>query len=600
MFIRANRRFKNGKLHTYYSVVESRRATNGQNVQRQVLYLGEISQTQEDSWQRALDEFNPQCRREETLDFFAAPQTISARDMRTLSLRLDQMRLRRPRTFGSCWLGCRLWSLLELDRFWDTRLAAAGRSGVAWQKVLQLLVVNRLVDPGSEFRLHRQWFTRSAMDELLQVDRAVAAKDRLYRCLDRILNHRQELFTHLQQRWKDLFSASFDVLLYDLTSTYFEGLCEQIPMAKHGYSRDGRPDCRQVVIALVVTPDGLPLAYEVMPGNTSDRTTLEGFLQKIEQLYGKARRTWVMDRGIPTEQTLATMRTRGIDYLVGTPQGRLSAMDKKLLDKPWQKVQQGIEVKLSQEPAELWVLARSHGRRDKEAAIRRKKLRQYFQGLLALRRSRPKRDVLLQRLGVLKHHAGRAAHLVDIQLPKAREPVTPATFQYRLKVEKFKQAERLDGHYLLRTNLQAQEPELLWQCYTQLTQIEAAFKNLKSDLKIRPIYHQLEPRVEAHIMVAFMAYCLTATLRIQTRRHAPGLTARAVLDQLAAIQMIDVHIPVSDGRCLVLPRYTEPEQEQQFLLDKLELTLPEQPPPRIYASQLAALQEDLETSEPQN
>ncbi len=600
MFIRPHKRFKNGKWHTYYSVVENRRCTNGQHVQRQVLYLGEISSSQEDAWQQALDKFNPTCQRDETLDLFASPRTLSTAKVRTLSLRQDVMRLRRPRTFGSCWLGCRLWSLLELDRFWDLRLAYDGRSGVAWQKVLQLLVVNRLVDPGSEFRLHRQWFTRSAMDELLQVDKAVAAKDRLYRCLDRILPYRQELFVHLQQRWKDLFSVSFDILLYDLTSTYFEGLCEQIPMAKHGYSRDGRPDCRQVVIALVVTPDGLPLAYEVMPGNTSDRTTLEGFLRKIEQLYGKARRTWVMDRGIPTEQTLSAMRARGIDYLVGTPKGRLSAMEQKLLDKPWQKVQQGIEVKLSQEPDELWVLARSKGRRDKEAAMRRQKLRKFFQGLLALRRSCPKRDALLQRLGALKHQAGRAANLVEIQLPKPREVVTPQTFRYRLKLEKFKQVERLDGHYLLRTSLHDQPPELLWQSYTQLTHIEEAFKNLKSDLKIRPIYHKLEPRMEAHILVAFMAYCLTATLTMQTRQHAPGLTARAVLEQLAAIQMIDVHIPTTDGRCLVLPRYTEPESEQAFLLEKLKLTLPEQPPPKIYASELAALQEHLEPPEPRN
>ena len=590
MFIRWHRRFKNGKWHRYYSVVENRRCANGQHVQRQVLYLGEISPAQEHAWQQALDQFNSVSQRDQTPDLFAPPRRLSTAEVRTLSLRQDAMRLHRPRTFGSCWLGCRLWSLLELDRFWDRRLACDGRSGVSWEKVLQLLVVNRLVEPGSEFRLHRRWFTDSAMDELLQVDRAVAAKDRLYRCLDRILPHRQELFVHLQNRWKDLFNASFDILLYDLTSTYFEGLCEQIPMAQHGYSRDGRPDCRQVVIALVVTPDGLPLAYEVMPGHTSDRTTLEGFLGKIEQLYGKARRTWVMDRGIPTEQTLAAMRARGIDYLVGTPRGRLSAMEKKLIDKPWQQVQQGIDVKLSREPDELWVLARSRGRRDKEAAMRRQKLRRFFRGLLALRRSCPRRDALLQRLGALKHQAGRVAHLVEIQLPKAGEAVTPRTFRYRLKLEKFKEVERLDGHYLLRTSLQTQSPERLWQSYTQLTHIEEAFKNLKSDLKIRPIYHQLEARMEAHILVAFLAYCLTATLTMQTRHHAPGLTARAVLEQLNAIKMIDVHIPTTDGQCLVLPRYTEPEPEQALLLEKLDLTLPQQPPPKIYASELAALE----------
>lgn len=597
MFIRSYRRFKNGKWHTYYSVVENRRCAGGRTVQRQVLYLGEISAVQEEAWRRALEPLSPSCQRDETPDLFAWPKRLSLAEVRSLSLRQDAMRLRRPRTFGSCWLGCTLWSLLELDRFWDTRLACDARSGVAWQKVLQLLVVNRLVDPGSEFRLHRHWFTNSAMDELLQVDGAVAAKDRLYRCLDRILEHRSELLVHLQQRWKDLFSTEFDVLLYDLTSTYFEGLCEEIPMAQHGYSRDGRPDCRQVVIALVVTPDGLPLAYEVMPGHTSDRTTLKDFLEKIEQLYGQARRTWVMDRGIPTEQTLSAMRERGIDYPVGTPKGRLSAMEQKLLEQPWQKVQQGIEVKLSQHPDELWVLARSQGRREKEAAMRRRKLRRFFQGLMALRRSCPKRDVLLQRLGVLRHEAGRAANLVEIQWPGPGEAVTRETFRYRLKLEKFREVERLDGHYLLRTSLEAQPPEQLWQSYTQLTQIEAAFKNLKSDLKIRPIYHQIESRMEAHIMVAFMAYGLTATLNMQARIHAPGLTSRAVLEKLEAIKIIDVHIPTTDGRCLVLPRYTEPEPDQALLLEKLKLTLPEQPPPKIYASEMAALLDHRKTTE---
>ncbi len=315
-------------------------------------------------------------------------------------------------------------------------------------------------------------------------------------------------------------------------------------------------------------------------------------------MYGQSRRIWVMDRGIPTENALRDMRGRKIDYLVGTPKGKLHTIEQKLLGQPWKEVQGGVEVKLSQDPDELWVLARSAGRRKKEMAIRRKKLRKFFQGLLALRRSLPQRDRLLQRIGVLRHQAGRAAQLVAIEIPKAHESVTPETFRYRLRVEKFKRAEQIDGHYLLRTSLQAEDPEVLWQRYTQLTNIEAAFKCLKSDLNIRPIHHQLESRVEAHIFVAFMGYCLMATLNLRTRLHAPGLTPRAVLQQLAAIQMIDVHLPASDGRCVHLPasdgrclvmsRHTEPEPEQKLLLDKLALVLPEQPPPKIYASQLAA------------
>lgn len=598
MFIVASKRWKNGKWHTYQRVMEKRCIGGGRWVQRQVAYLGELNSQQEDSWRRALQVFDPQRGQTQAMTLFAKPEVVPPNQLNSLAIRLDQMTLRRPRSYGDCWLGCELWKQLQLDQFWGSHLVADGRSDVPWEKVLALLVVNRLIDPGSEFRLHRQWFHRSAMDELLEVDAAVASKDRLYRCLDRIVAHRSDLFKHLQQRWKDLFSASFDVLLYDLTSTYFEGICDDIPMAKHGYSRDGRPDCRQVVIALVVTPDGLPMAYEVMPGNTSDKTTLDGFLKKIEEMYGQARRIWIMDRGIPTEKALCDMRGRNIDYLVGTPKGKLNTIEQKLLGQSWTAVQGGVEVKLSQDPDELWVLAKSVGRQAKETAMRRKKLRKFFQGLLALRRSLPKRDRLLQRLGVLRHEAGRAAYLVTVEIPKAHEAVTRETFRYRLRAEKFKRAEQLDGHYLLRTSLKAEKPEVLWQRYTQLTNIEAAFKCLKSDLNIRPIHHQIESRVEAHILVAFMGYCLMATLNMRTRIHAPGLTPRAVLQQLAAIQIIDVHLPVSDGRCLVMSRHTEPEPEQQLLLDKLALHLPEQPPPKIYASQLAALAPYREESSP--
>jgi transposase len=341
-----------------------------------------------------------------------------------------------------------------------------------------------------------------------------------------------------------------------------------------------------VVIALVITPDGLPLAYEVMPGNTSDKATLRDFLKKIEATYGKARRTWVMDRGIPTEETLSEMRRQGVDYLVGTPKGRLPAIHQKLLDQPWTTVRQGVEVKLSAEEGELLVLAKSRGRQDKEIAIRRKKLKRLFQGLIALRKSCPKRDLLLQRIGVLKHEAGRACGMVDIHLPAPHEAVTRDTFHYRLRSEKFQEAEALDGHYLLRTSLQGESPEVLWRYYVQLTEIEAAFKTLKSDLALRPIHHQLEARVEAHIFVAFLAYCLTATLAQRLKAYAPGLTPRAVLEKLSGIVLIDVKLPTTDGRMLLMPRYTQPEKDQQMLLEHLHLELPPQPPPRIYAAQL--------------
>jgi len=583
MFLRAHHRRKNGKPHRYFSVVENRRLSDGSVTQRQLLYLGEINDGQEAAWRKTLSVFDEQRQRPETLALFPEDRALPPEAVNALHVQLDRIELKRPRAFGDCWLACEFWRHLHLDRFWNEKLGAA-RGRVSWAKVLQLLAVNRLIDPGSEFRLHRQWFDRSAMDVLLETDFAVASKDRLYRCLDRLLAHKDELFRHLKRRWEDLFHASFDVLLYDLTSTYFEGLCESIPKAKHGYSRDSRPDCRQVVVALVVTPDGLPLAYEIMPGNTSDKTTLRGFLKLIEERYGKARRTWVMDRGIPTEEVLQEMREQGVQYLVGTPKGKLTKLEKSFLPLPWRKVHDGVLVKVLEGSDELLVLAKSEARASKEIAMRRRKLKKLFNGLLALRRQAPERDVLLQKIGALKHDAGRAAGLVELAIPAVKVQITNETFRWALRAEKFKRAEKRDGNYILRTNLKHEAPEILWQRYIQLTEVEAAFKSLKSDLAVRPVFHQLERRVEAHIFVAFLGYCLTATLRKWLSVHAPGLTPRAVLEKLAAIQMIEVWLPTSDGRWLIMPRYTQPERDQQMLLSKLKLNLPEQPPPRIRAN----------------
>ncbi|HKF06371.1 MAG TPA: IS1634 family transposase [Candidatus Sulfotelmatobacter sp.] len=584
MFLRCHRRKKDGKEHRYYSIEESRRLQSGRVVQRRVLYLGEINDSQQAAWRKTLEVFDEQQQRSTTLSLFAEDRPAPADVLDTIQVKLSEMQLRRARPYGNCWLGCELWRQLELDRFWEEKLRC-GREEVSWAQVLQLLVVNRLIDPGSEFRVHRQWFDQSAMDILLGVDFAVAEKDRLYRCLDRILEHRQELFQHLQQRWKDLFDVQFDVLLYDLTSTYVEGEAELNPKAKRGYSRDGRPDCKQVVVALVITSEGFPLAYEVMDGNTSDKTTLRGFLKKIEDLYGKTRRVWLMDRGIPTEAVLEEMRTaeREMFYLVGTPRGCVNKYEKQWLGLPWQKVRDSVEVKLFSQDGELYVLAKSEGRQAKEIAIRRKRLARLMRKLRAMRRSCPKRDQLLLRIGAAKTEAGRAFGFVKINLPKAGEEVTRETFTFAVDKSKLKAAQQRDGHYLLRTNLVAEDPAVLWDRYMQLVQIEAAFKCLKSELGIRPIYHQLEHRVDAHILVAFLAYCLTVTLRHRLQVHAPGLTPRAVLEKLASIQALDVCLPTTDGRRLVMPRYTEPEADLALLLHQLKIVLPKQPLPRLVA-----------------
>ena len=593
MYLRCHSRKKNGKLHRYWSVVESRRLASGGPAQRQVLYLGEINDSQEAAWRKTISVFDEDAGQSRQFSLFPADRPLPADEANALALAITQMRILRPRSFGDCWLGCLLWEELGLSAFWQEKLGEQ-RGDVAWTKVLELLAVNRLCEPGSEFAVHRSWFLNSSMDELLGEDFAVAEKDRLYRCLDRVLPHKDELCRFLTERWKTLFDARVDILLYDLTSTYFEGRCELNPKAKHGYSRDGRPDCRQVVIALVVTTDGLPLAYEVMAGNTADKTTLKGFLAKIESLYGKARRVWVMDRGIPTQATLEQMRSDGVAYLVGTPKSLLSKLEKDLLDKPWETVHEGMSVKLLEQEGELYVQARSGDRQKKENAMRRRKLKELVHGLNQLkRRKKLSRDQLLRRVAVLRKEAGRVASFVKVREPKATEAVNRQTFVCTFDRAAWKKAKERDGCYIIRASVpwedwpagMQKQAGVLWEWYMQLVHVEESFKTLKSDLGLRPIHHQLEHRVEAHILVAFLGYCLTVTLRMKLRRAAPGLTPREVLKLLGAIRMVDVEIPTKDGRVLVLRRHTEPEAEQEMILQKLNLSLPAQPPPRIRGMQ---------------
>jgi transposase len=592
LFLRSTNRKKDGKDHRYFSIVENQRVSATKTVQRTVLYLGEINDQQQASWRKTLAVFDEDKHEYTNLHLFPDDRPLPADAIDSIQVRLSGLELRRPRPFGNCWLASELWHQLGLTEFWQSRLDE-GRESVSWEKVLRLLVVNRLLAPGSEFRVHRHWFVESAMDALLEENFAVAEKDRLYRCLDRILEHKQDLFVWLKQKWAELFQADFEVLLYDLTSTYFEGEMEANPKARRGYSRDSRPDCLQVVIALVVTPDGFPLAYEVMDGNTSEQKTLRVFLEHIEKTYGKARRVWVMDRGIPTEAMLAQMRQpeRQIAYLVGTPRGRVNKHEKKWLDLPWQKVRDSVQVKLYEHEGELYVLARSDGRQAKEIAMRRKRLARLLRKLRAMRRSLPSRDQLLLRIGAAKKEAGRAFGFVKLRLPLPNETVTRQTFSFRVDKEKLQKAQQRDGHYLLRSNLTAEDPAVLWTRYVQLTQIEAVFRSLKTDLGIRPIYHRLERRVDAHILVAFLAYCLQVTLKNRLQIHAPGLTPTAVLEKLGTIQMIDVWIPTRDGRWLILPRYTQPAPDVKVLLDQIQLALPSQPPPRITASAVPATTE---------
>src|SRR5438309_140406 len=484
MFLRCKVRRKDGKQHRYWSVVENTRTARGRVVQRHVLYLGEINDTQELAWRRSievLEEGAPQRRMRSLFPEDRGAGVLA--DTSIVHVKLSQLQLRRPRQWGACWLALMLWRELQLDQFWSKRLGSS-RKGTHWDQVLFVLIACRLLAPGSEWRLHREWFRRSALADLLGEDAGLAEIHKLYRCHDRLLVHKQAVFDHLTGRWRDLFNISYDVLLYDLTSTYFEAdpPFPEGDKRRFGYSRDHRPDCVQIIIALVVTPEGLPLAYEVLPGNTADKTTLRGFLKRIERQYGKARRVWLMDRGVPTEEVLPTGQARGlkahemraadppVHYLVGTPKGRLTRLEKHLIAQPWQQARPGVQVKLLAQEGELYVLAQSRDRVAKERAMRRRQLKRLWARLKQLSTMQLTREELLMKLGAARDQSRMA---------------------WRLAV------------------------------------IEVAAD--------------------------------------------------------AATQMIDVHLPTTDGRELVLTRYTEPEPELSLLLEKLKLELPAQPPPKITA-----------------
>ena len=590
MYLKCHSRRKDGKIHYYWDVMERVTGAFGRRFERQVLYLGELGVEEKLSWDDRIDRISGKWRRPQQLLFDLPDERLVVNRTRigseSVTIKLSEFSLRRPRQYGGCWLFCELWESLKLDWFWCPRLPPS-RKGTAWLDVLKVLCANRLLDPSSEWRIHREWFKRSAMRDLLGCGEQVGAKDTLYRCLDGILEHKDAMFQHLRERWMDMFNASCDVLLYDLTSTYFES---EPPFPEgdkrtHGYSRDHRGDCVQIVIALIVTPDGLPVAYEVMRGNTADNTTLCAFLDKIENLYGKSRRIWLMDRGIPTESTLKDLAARGGQYVVGTPKGRLSKLEADLAQKPWQQVRDKVRVKLLEDDEEVIVYVESADRVMKERSMRRRRVRKLLKRLDAISKQSLCYAKLLQKIGAAKHEAGRDQRHVDIHLPQQPpNEKDPVQFSFRLNHEKLRQARRREGRYLLRSNLTQTDPGGLWEFYLRLGEVEQAFRTIKGDLGIRPIFHSNESRIESHVFVAFIAYCLSSTLRVMLKQSASGLTPRSVIEKLCAIQMIDVHFPIDKMRHLVFSRYTTPENDQKLVLDVLGWKLPPQSPPKIAAN----------------
>ncbi|MGH9434255.1 MAG: IS1634 family transposase, partial [Terriglobia bacterium] len=520
MFLRPYRVAKDGKDHTYWSLVETVRTPDGPR-QRTVCYLGELNSSAQARWLKAVEVFNEQGERRQ-LKLFPSDIEPPGNDPDVARVLVKKIRLERVRQFGNCFLGWELWKRLGLDRFFEALLDAEPAE-VPWSRVAALLAINRWCAPMSELGIEERWYPATALDDLLGFPAGTLNDTRLYRCLDRLLPHKTKLERHLKERYGELFAAEFDVLLYDLTSSYVEGQAEKNPMLQRGYSRDHRPDCKQVVIALIVNAEGFPLSYETFDGNRTDVTTLEAVMRMVERKYGRARRVWVFDRGIVSEENLASLRKRGGQYLVGTPRSKLKGVERELLEGGWVQVRDEVEAKLISLPSrgtETYVLCRSTARREKERAIRRRFSARIERALKNLAQQVDKghlkdRQKIERRLGRIQ---ARHPQVADLYTLGVTEREGRRAVEWKLIEERRAWREAREGAYLLRTNLEGESAEELWRKYIQLTEAEAAFRALKSELSIRPLFHQIEPRVKAHILVAFLGYALWVTLKHLLRR----------------------------------------------------------------------------------
>ena len=575
MFLRANHREKDGKRHTYWSLVETVRTPDGPR-QRTVCHLGELNDSAQTRWLKTIEVFNEAGGRHQ-LKLFPSDVAPPPDDAEVAQVLIQRVRLERTRQLGPCLLGLTLWRQLQLDDFFAARVDQAA-ADVPWSRIAAILAINRLCAPGSELAIEERWYPTTALEDLLHIADGKVNDSRLYRALDQLLPHKTALERHLTTRYGELFAAEFDVLLYDLTSSSVEGAAPKNPMLRRGYSRDHRGDCLQVVLALIVNVDGFPLSYETFDGDRTDVTTLETIMRMVERKYGHARRVWVFDRGIVSDANLAAVRRRGGQYLVGTRRTQLRAVEQALLDGPWTRVRDEVEAQVIPIPGgtETYVLCRSTARREKERAIRRRfstRLEEALQRLetrVATGRVKD-RAVIDRALGRLQERYATVADLYEMTL---RDEDGRLRLHWQLIEARRQWRDAREGAYLLRTNLEGQNAEDLWTKYIQLTEAEAAFRALKSELAIRPVFHQLERRVKAHVLIAFLGYALWVTLKHQLRRCGSGLSPRQALAQLATLQSADIVLPTTDGREIRLRRVAQPTPEQQRLLDQLHITVP--------------------------
>lgn len=577
MFLKAHTRTKDGKRHRYYSVVESIRTARGPK-HRTLAYLGELNGSSERTWRKTIAVLAGDGSVAQ-LDLFPSDAPDLPPGDGVVRVVLDRVRWERPRDFGEVYLAYHLWRVLGLEELLAD-LIPGGEEEIAWAHMAFVLSAARLIEPSSELKIAQHFYPRTALDDVMGVPEEKVNKDRLYRTLDVLLPHKEAIERHLAGRMGTLFCEPFDILLYDLTSTYFEGQAEENPLARRGHSRDHRPDCVQIVIGLVVTKGGLPLGYQVFPGNRSDALTLTEMMEKMEALYGKASRIWVFDRGIASEKNLEALRAKSGLYLVGTPRTLLRRVESSLLDGDWRTVREGIEVKRVPAPGDgedTYVLCRSATRRSKEAAIHDRFERKMEEGLGKLGKAIEEkrltsRDLLQQKLGRLKQLCSRVARAYTITVGGDGETLSllwekdPAKAAYQRHTE---------GLYLLRTNLAGESEETLWKMYMQLVDAEAAFRTLKEDLLIRPIHHQQQRRVEAHVLVCFLAYVIYRTLDRLSHDRGLGMTGRKVMELFKTIKSGDIILPLADGRELKLRRVSRPDARQAELLARLGVDLPE-------------------------
>jgi len=603
MFLRSHGRSKEGKDHTYWSLVETVRTPDGPR-QRILCYLGELNSGAQARWLKTIEVFNEQGEAQQ-LKLFPAHVEPPADDPQVARVLVDRVRLERTRQFGACWLGWELWKRLGLEGFFQQALDS-DPADVPWSRVAAVLAISRLCAPGSELAIEERWYPSTALDDLLGIEEGKINDTRLYRCLDRMLPQKTALERHLKQRYGELFAAEFDVLLYDLTSTYVEGLAEKNPMMRHGYSRDHRPDCKQMVIALIVNSEGFPFSYETFDGNRADVSTMETILRMVERKYGKARRIWVMDRGIVSEENLAAIRKRGGQYLVGTPRSQMKQFEAELLKDDWSRVRPEVEVKQVAIPQgeETYILCRTASRKEKEKAIRKRfstrmeLALQRLQKTIAAGRLKD-RNKMERRLGKIQARHSQVNDLFEVALRDTPEGVR---LFWEIKKERKTWRDLREGAYMLRTNLTAGSAEEFWSKYMQLTEAEACFRVLKSELSIRPLFHQKEPRVKAHVMVAFLGYALWVTLKHLLKQrpaivpqpsasgvdNAQPLSPTKALALLSTLQSADIVLPTTDGREIHLRRVTEPTTEQKSLLRQLGLSLPQRLNPKCSADSAIA------------